>query len=133
MLKLEIVTPEKKVFDDSVESVTIPTASGQAGILASHVPVISALKPGILTIEQKGRSERIAVSEGFVEVSGDIVSVLTDSADTPSEIDATSARADKDAAEKALAAVSTSSLEDTRDLRIQLELANARLELIANR
>lgn len=133
MLKLEIVTPEKKVFDDSVESVTVPTASGEAGIMAAHVPVISALKPGILTIEQKGRSERIAVADGFVEVSGDVVSVLTDSADRASEIDAVTARADRDAAEKALAAVSTASLEETRDLRNNLELANARLELISNR
>ncbi len=133
MLKLEIVTPEKKVFDDSVESVTVPTVSGEAGIMAAHVPVISALKSGILTIEQKGKSERIAVADGFVEVSGDVVSVLTDSADRASEIDAVTARADRDAAEKALAAVATASLEETRDLRNNLELANARLELISNR
>ncbi len=133
MLKLEIVTPEKRVFDDSVESVTVPTASGEAGILGSHVPVISALKPGILTIEQKGKTERIAVSEGFVEVSGDVVSVLTSSAETPAEIDVAAVKSDRDAAEKALAAASTSSLDETRDLRIELELAEARLELASSR
>jgi F-type H+-transporting ATPase subunit epsilon len=49
MLKLEIVTPERKVFDEMVDSVTVPTASGEAGILPDHAPLISALKPGILS------------------------------------------------------------------------------------
>jgi F-type H+-transporting ATPase subunit epsilon len=47
-LRLEIVTPEKRVFDDEVDFVTVPTASGEAGILTHHAPLISALKQGIL-------------------------------------------------------------------------------------
>lgn len=133
MLKLEIVTPEKKVFDDSVDSVTLPTLSGETGILASHVPVISALKPGILTIEQKGDHQRMVVSEGFVEVSGDVVSVLTDSADTAAEIDAVSVRSDREAIEKALIAAASSSIEETQDLRTRLDLADARLNLVSGR
>ena len=54
MLKLEIVTPEKKVLDETVDSVTVPTLTGQAGILPSHAPLISALKPGVLTYSNKG-------------------------------------------------------------------------------
>src|SRR6476661_6011820 len=106
MLKLEIVTPEKRVIDAEVDSVTVPTATGEAGILPNHAPLISALKPGILSYSNKGSVEKLAVSGGFVEVSNDQVSVLTDSAENAGEIDAVAARADKDAAEKELAAQS---------------------------
>ena len=129
MLKLEIVTPEKKVFDESVDSVTVPTASGEAGILPNHAPLISALKPGILSYSNKGTTERFAVAGGFVEVSANRVSVLTDSAETAAEIDADAARGERDAAEKSLAAHATAALEDTEADRERLEAANTRLQL----
>ena len=75
MLKLEIVTPEKRILDAEIDSVTVPTASGEAGILANHAPLISALKPGILTYTNRGSTEKLAVSSGFVEVNSDTVSV----------------------------------------------------------
>src|SRR5688572_28126526 len=129
MLKLEIVTPEKKVFDDSVDSVTVPTASGEAGILPNHAPLVSALKPGILSYSNKGTVDKLAVSGGFVEVSSNRVSVLTDSAQAAGEIDAEAARADREEAEKALAAHATAELEETEADREKLEAANARLQL----
>ena len=129
MLKLEIVTPEKKIFDDSVDAVTVPTASGEAGILPNHAPLVSALKPGILSYTNKGSVERLAVSGGFVEVSGNKVSVLTDAAQTASEIDTDAARADREAAEKALAAHATAALDETEADRERLESANVRLQL----
>ena len=130
MLKLEIVTPEKKVFDESVDSVTVPTASGEAGILPNHAPLISALKPGILSFSLKGTTERLAVSGGFVEVSSNKVSVLTDTAESPSEVDADAARADREAAERSLATHAMSSLEVTEADRERLDVANARLQLL---
>ena len=133
MLKLEIVTPEKKVLDENVDSVTVPTASGEAGILPNHAPLISALKPGILSYSNKGTTERLAVSGGFVEVSSNQVSVLTDSAETAAEIDADAARAERESAEKALAAHATAAIEDTEADRERLEAANARLQLAAGR
>lgn len=133
MLKLEIVTPEKKVLDEEVDSVTVPTASGEAGILPNHAPLISALKPGILTYSNKGTTERLAVARGFVEVSSNKVSVLTDTAETAGEIDTEAARAERDAAEKALAGLSTAAIEETEDDRERLEAANARLQLAAGR
>ncbi len=131
MLRLEIVTPEKKVFDAEVDSVTIPTASGEAGILSSHAPLVSALKPGILTYSIKGASEKIAVSGGFLEVSSDKVSVLTDTAESADEINVEAARADRESAEKALSAAATSSIEENEALRERLDTANARLSLAA--
>ena len=75
MLRLEIVTPERRVLDESVEAVTIPTASGEAGILTNHAPLVSALKPGVLSYSLKGATERVAIAGGFVEVSSNNVSV----------------------------------------------------------
>ena len=131
MLKLEIVTPEKRVVDENVDSVTVPTLTGEAGILPNHAPLISALKPGILTFTNKGTTERLAVAGGFVEVSSDTVSVMTDTAESSADIDIEAARAEKEAAEKALAAVATGSIEETEEVRNRLELATVRLQLAA--
>ncbi len=133
MLKLEIVTPERKIFDETVDSVTVPTASGEAGILPNHAPLISALKPGILSYSNKGTTERLAVAGGFVEVSSNKVSVLTDSAETAAEVDTEAARAERESAEKSLAAHATAALEDTEVDRERLDAANARLQLAAGK
>ncbi len=133
MLKLEIVTPERRVVDIEAESVTVPTASGEAGILTNHAPLISALKPGVLTYAAKGATEKLAISSGFVEVSGNQVSVLTDVAESPEEVDAERARADREEAERELAANSTAAEEENESVRERLDLANARLSLAASR
>jgi len=129
MLKLEIVTPEKRVVDETVDSVTVPTLSGEAGILPNHAPLISALKPGILSFTNKGATERLAVAGGFVEVNSDKVSVLTDVAENAAEINIEAARAEREEAEKALAAVASAPVDETADVRDRLEFANARLQL----
>ena len=133
MLKLEIVTPEKRVLNADVDSVTVPTATGEAGILPSHAPLISALKPGILTYSIKGSIDKLAVSGGFVEVSADKVSVLVDTAETAGEIDADAARLARDNAEKALASAGLASEDDSAAARESIDHAAARLQLAAGR
>lgn len=133
MLKLEIVTPEKKVFDETVDSVTVPTATGEAGILPNHAPLISALKPGILSYTNKGTTEKLAVAGGFVEVSDNQVSVMTDTAESAADVNVEQARGEREAAEKALAALATASIEETEAEREKLEGANARLQLAGGR
>jgi F-type H+-transporting ATPase subunit epsilon len=133
MLKLEIVTPERKVVSTEADSVTVPTASGEAGILPSHAPLISALKPGILTYSAKGAAEKLAIAAGFVEVSDDRVSVLTDAAESAEEVNVDAARTERDEAERALAAAATAAVEETEEIRTRLDVANARLELAAGR
>jgi len=133
MLKLEIVTPEKKVFDADVDSVTVPTATGEAGILPNHAPLISALKPGILAYSNKGTVERLAVAGGFVEVSNNRVSVLTDTAESAAEIDTTTARADKESAERELASNATAPIDETEAIRERIESADTRLQLAAGK
>lgn len=133
MLKLEIVTPEKKILDESVDSVTIPTASGEAGILPNHAPLISALKPGVLSYAAKGSTDKMVVSGGFVEVKANTVSVLADTAETADEIDVEAARAAREAAEKAIAASGTAPAEEADALQEQLGAANARLQLASGK
>ena len=133
MLRLEIVTPEKKVVDTEADSVIIPTASGEAGILPNHAPLVSALKPGILTFTNRNTTERFAIAGGFVEVSNDRVSVLADAAQTAVEVDAASARVELETAQKAIAAAATLPVEETDALREQLESAKARMQLASGK
>ena len=132
MLKLEIVTPEKKVLDESVDTVTIPTANGEVGILAGHAPLISALKSGILSYTVGGRTEKLVISSGFVEVGNDKVSILADIAETSSEIDVENARLEQTETEKVLASWGGTEEEFEAELE-KLGRAQARLQLAAGK
>jgi F-type H+-transporting ATPase subunit epsilon len=87
MLRLEIVTPEQKIYSDDVDSVVIPGVEGELGILPQHVPLMTQLLPGELRLLKDGKEMRLAVGEGFVEISSDKVAVLTDMAVQESDID----------------------------------------------
>ena len=128
MLKLEIVTPEKRVLDETVDAVTVPTATGEIGILPSHAPLISGLKSGVLAYTKNGTTEKMVVSGGFVEVAADKISVLADVAETVGEIDVETARAEREQSEKTLGAWSGTE-EDFEIERERLERAQARLQL----
>jgi len=86
-LQLDIVTPEKRVFSQEVDSVTLPGSEGELGILPQHIPLVTALKPGELVYAKGGKSEPYAVGSGFAEVTGQRVSVLTDMAMGEADID----------------------------------------------
>jgi F-type H+-transporting ATPase subunit epsilon len=132
MLNLEIVTPEKRVFDETVDAVTIPTTNGEIGILPNHAPLISSLKSGILTYSNRGATERMVVSGGFVEVSANKVSIMADVAERADEINAEAARAERESAEKVLSA--WSGTEDEFEVeKERLEKAQARLQLASGR
>ena len=133
MLKLEIVTPQKRVLEADVDSVTVPTASGEAGILPNHAPLVSALKPGILSYTARGTSDKIAITGGFVEVNANKVAVLADAAQTPGDVDVQAVRAERDAAEKDLAAHATAPVEETEVIRDRIESANAKLQLAGSK
>ena len=132
MLNLEIVTPEKKVLSEAVDSVSVPTATGEVGILSQHAPLISSLKPGILSYTKGGATEKIVVSGGFIEVSADNVSVLADVAETSDEINIEAAKTERDAAEKELNAWKGTEEEFEAEME-RLERAQARLQLSSGR
>lgn len=86
-LQLEIVTPEKRVLSETVDTVVLPGSEGELGILPQHIPLVTALKPGELGFSKGGKFEYFAVGTGFVEVSDDRVSVLTDMAVGEGDVD----------------------------------------------
>jgi F-type H+-transporting ATPase subunit epsilon len=86
-LKLEIITPAAKIFEGDVESVQLPGAEGDMGILPQHEALVTELNAGELVYVQKGRTEVLAIGEGFAEITGTTVGVLTDGAINEKEID----------------------------------------------
>jgi F-type H+-transporting ATPase subunit epsilon len=86
-LKLEIVSPERRVYDDEVDMVVVPGLTGQLGILPHHTPLISSLGVGELKIKKAGSEESMLISGGFVEVRSDKVVVMADLAEHSEEID----------------------------------------------
>ena len=102
MVRLEIVTPEAKTFSDNVDSVVIPGVEGELGVLPMHAPLMTLLEPGELRVMKNGEETRLAVGEGFVEVTQEKIAVLTDMAVKESEIDETAAEAAIKRAEEAM-------------------------------
>ena len=92
-LKLEIVTPETTAYSEDVEMVTLPGAEGELGVYPNHVPLLTTLNPGELRVLKGGKETFLAIGEGFVEITGDSVSVLTDMALEPAVIDEHAAEA----------------------------------------
>jgi F-type H+-transporting ATPase subunit epsilon len=86
-LRLEVVTPERRAYDDDVDMVVVPGRNGQLGILPRHTPLISSLGTGELRIKKAGTEETLLISGGFVEVRPDRVIVMADLAEHSEEID----------------------------------------------
>jgi F-type H+-transporting ATPase subunit epsilon len=79
-LHFDFVSPERVLFSGDVDQVDLPGAEGDMGILAGHAPVVTALRPGILTIFRGGAREPIVISGGFAEVGPGGLTVLADTA-----------------------------------------------------
>ena len=101
-LKLEIVTPESRIYSEEVEMVTLPGSEGELGIYPNHVPLMTQVHAGELIAKKAGSEEILAVSEGFAEITGDHVSILTDNAANSADIDETAAEEARAKAEKRL-------------------------------
>jgi F-type H+-transporting ATPase subunit epsilon len=101
-IKLEIVTPERLVFDETVDGVTLPGSEGELGVLPHHAPLVSTLGVGELHIRSGGNEEWFAIVGGFVQVLPDKVVVMAETADMASEIDLEKAAEARRDAEKAL-------------------------------
>lgn len=94
-LTLEIVTPEAKVYSDTVDNVVVPTVEGEIGILPGHLPLLSQVADGELRVTKGNDLETLVIGDGFVEIQGDKVSVLAEHAIEENQID-------EDAVEKAM-------------------------------
>jgi F-type H+-transporting ATPase subunit epsilon len=101
--QLDIVTPEKTIFSDTVDDVYLPGSEGEMGILSMHAALVAPLKPGELRYLKDDRIEELAVGEGFVEVADNKVSVLIDLAIGEEAIDVAKVEEAMKRAEEALA------------------------------
>jgi F-type H+-transporting ATPase subunit epsilon len=86
-IRLEIVTPEKTVYSEDVEMVTLPAVEGQMGVLPHHVRLVTQLIPGEMIVRKSGHDDFLAVGEGLVEVTEERVSVVTNMAISLENID----------------------------------------------
>ncbi|PTX98615.1 ATP synthase F1 subunit epsilon [Opitutus sp. ER46] len=86
-LTLEIVTPEARVYTDTIDSVVLPTVTGEIGILPGHIPLLTQIESGELRVTKNGETHLLAVGGGFVEVEADRVHVLAEQAITEEKID----------------------------------------------
>ncbi len=120
-LQLEIVTPDKVVVSQPVDYIGVPGVEGEFGILPHHVPLLSALAIGRLYFRVGDKTENVFISGGFVEVSGNTITVLAESAEVAENIDAARARAAMERAQSRLA----SAADDVDIVRAQLALQRA--------
>ncbi len=86
-LKLEIVTPEARIYSDEVDTVVLPGYEGEMGVLPAHSNLVTTLVPGELRITKGGKTIEMAVGEGLVEVTGSVTRILTDAAIDSEKID----------------------------------------------
>ena len=102
-LQFRIVSPERVVYEDQVDSVSIMTAMGEITALPGHIPLLGLVKPGELAVRKSGEIQYLSVLGGFVEVHGDnALTILADAAERVDEIDLERAEAARDRAKKAL-------------------------------
>ena len=102
-LKLEIVTPDAKTYSEDVEMVTLPAVEGEMGIYPNHVPLMTQIVPGEISVRKGGRDYFLAVGEGFVEITGERVAIMTDMAIKAENIDEAKAEEARKRAEGRLA------------------------------
>lgn len=99
--KLEIVTPSRVVFNDSVQSFTVPGTLGSFQVLYNHAPILSSIDIGeVKLVDKMGQAVYYAVSGGFVEVSENKAVILAEAAERSDEIDVARAQAARDRAQK---------------------------------
>ena len=89
---LQIFTPERQALEKQVESVSLPAAKGEMGVLPGHIPYLAHLTEGVLRFREAGKEGFFAVSGGFAEVKRDRVSVFAETAELSDEIDEERAR-----------------------------------------
>ncbi|MEL6183309.1 MAG: ATP synthase F1 subunit epsilon [Myxococcota bacterium] len=126
-LELSIVTPEAEAVKVTCDEVTAPGKNGEIGLLPGHVPLITVLRPGLLTVITGGKKTVYAVSTGYAEVQGESVTVLTEDCELGDNVDVDRARNDIREAEKALETLGEADA-DYGVHRTRLERAQARLD-----
>ena len=126
-LDLEIVTPERSVFAETV-SLVLPGTEGYLGVLPGHAPLLTMLAPGEVRCESEGKTRLLAVSGGYAEVLRDRVTILAETCELAEEIDADRAEQSKQRAESMLGSADASAAEFAR-AEARLKRAIARIQV----
>ena len=128
-LKLEIVTPEAKIYSEDVEMVTLPGVEGEMGIYPMHIPLMTQIAHGEIIARKGGVDHYLATGEGFVQITGDRVAILTDMAIKADDIDEAKAEEAHKKAEARLA----EKLTDEETATVQAALLHSLTQLNVKR
>jgi len=129
-MNLEIVTPEARVYEDTVDSVVLPTTSGEINLLPGHIPLVTEIQAGEIIVSKSGESgQSLAISKGFAQCVGDKISVLAENAIHIDEIDESAVEEAKKRAEDSLATMEKMSDEEIVMLETQVAYARAQILL----
>ena len=128
-LKLEIVTPEAKIYSEDVDMVTLPGIEGEMGIYPMHIPLMTQIAHGEIIARKGGVDHYLATGEGFVQITGDRVAILTDMAIKADDIDEMKAEEARKKAEARLA----EKLTDEETATVQAALLHSMTQLNVKR
>jgi len=128
-LKLEIVTPEAQIYSEDVDMVTLPGIEGEMGIYPMHVPLMTQIAPGEIVVRKNGQDHHLAVGEGFVEITGERVAIMSDMAIKAENIDEAKAEEARKRAEARLA----EKLDDEESALVSAALARSLAQLKVKR
>ncbi|MFM8471376.1 MAG: F0F1 ATP synthase subunit epsilon [Limisphaerales bacterium] len=128
-LKLEIVTPEAKIYSEDVEMVSLPGVEGEMGIYPMHIPLMTQIAHGEIIARKGGVDHYLATGEGFVQITGDRVAILTDMAIKADDIDEMKAEEARKKAEARLA----EKLTDEEQATVQAALLHSLTQLNVKR
>jgi F-type H+-transporting ATPase subunit epsilon len=130
-MNIEIVTPEAKVYEDTIDSVVMPTTSGEIDILPGHIPIVTKVMAGELIVSQSGTHRSLAISKGFAQCVGDKISILAEDAIHIDEIDESAVEEAQKRAENALATMEK--MSDDEVAMLEKQIAYARVQILVKR
>lgn len=128
-LKLEIVTPEAKTYSEDVDMVTLPGVEGEMGIFPQHIPLMTQIAAGEIGVRKSGQDYFLAVGEGFAQITGEKVAIMTDMAIKAEDIDETKVEEARQRAEARL----SEKLDDEETATVQAALAHSLAQLNVKR
>jgi F-type H+-transporting ATPase subunit epsilon len=131
-MQLDIVTPDRKVVVGKADDVVIPAKEGEIDVLPGHAPFLAILGTGVLRFVAEGKTHHLMVSGGFVEVDGDRVVLMCESASLKDEVKPEEERKSLHDLEKKLASLGATGSEDESYLKLKAEVdrSAARLTLV---
>ncbi len=131
-IRLRVVSPTRNMFDKEVDMIIMRATEGDLGVMAGHIPLTTTLSIGVLKIydddaEENKKQLQMAVLGGFAEIKPDCVTVLSDAAEWPNEIDVSRAQAAKERAERRI--TENSGELDVQRASLALRRALVRIEV----